>query len=368
MGFWQTEWNPGWVLAIKSDGSLVAWDEYGDQINNYNPAGNYYTDVSAGVFHSLAIKTDSTLVAWGGHANWNLCNVPSGSFSAISAGIYHSLARRTSGALVAWGANVYNDFSIPIWNNYLSMDIGGYYWYYPAGDEPYINEFYYSYSLGLKAGGTLVAWGFDFGNVNNVPSGNYYTAISAGKEHALALKTDGSIVAWGNNYNGQCDVPPGNDYTAIAAGAYFSLALKSDGTIVGWGDNSEGQLNFPTENHYFAISAGNFVSAALADAPISNEDDTQSPEAVSCLSAYPNPFSNSESVNFSAKLKVNETGTLSIYNIKGQKVKSFEIDSTHPNLSWDGRDKDKKLCSPGMYLYQFKTNLHRETKKLIIIN
>ena len=39
---------------------------------------------------------------------------------------------------------------------------------------------------------------------------------------------------------GQTNVPAGNGFTAIAAGFYHSLALKSDGSLVGWGNNAHG--------------------------------------------------------------------------------------------------------------------------------
>ena len=45
--------------------------------------------------------------------------------------------------------------------------------------------------------------------------------------HSLGLKADGSIVAWGSNTDGQCDVlPPNTGFVAVAAGVWHSLAIK----------------------------------------------------------------------------------------------------------------------------------------------
>ena len=56
--------------------------------------------------------------------------------------------------------------------------------------------------------------------------------------HSLGLKADGSIVAWGDNCDGQCNVPaPNSGFVAVAAGTFHSLGLKADGSIVAWGDN-----------------------------------------------------------------------------------------------------------------------------------
>ena len=67
-----------------------------------------------------------------------------------------------------------------------------------------------------------------------MPSPNTgFVAIAAGASHSLGLKADGSIVAWGSNASGQRIIPsPNTGFTAIAAGDFHSLALgllDSDG-------------------------------------------------------------------------------------------------------------------------------------------
>ena len=55
------------------------------------PSGNDFAAVAGGWGHSLALKEDGSLVAWG----WNdlgQCNVPSGSFAAVAGGWHYSLA------------------------------------------------------------------------------------------------------------------------------------------------------------------------------------------------------------------------------------------------------------------------------------
>jgi alpha-tubulin suppressor-like RCC1 family protein len=50
--------------------------------------------------------------------------------------------------------------------------------------------------------------------------------------HGLGLRADGSVAAWGQNDRGQCDVPsPNEGFIAVAAGDYHSLAVREDGSI-----------------------------------------------------------------------------------------------------------------------------------------
>jgi alpha-tubulin suppressor-like RCC1 family protein len=78
-----------------------------------------------------------------------------------------------------------------------------------------------------------VAWGDgNYYGQCTVPAPNTgFVAVAAGEWHSLGLKADGSIVAWGLNELGkwQCVVPPPNTgFIRIAAGGDHSLGLKGD--------------------------------------------------------------------------------------------------------------------------------------------
>ncbi len=114
------------------------------------------------------------------------------------------------------------------------------------------------HSLGLKWGGTIVAWGrTDEGQIAVPAPNTNFIAVAGGWAHSLGLKADGTIIAWGANDEGQINVPaPNTNFIAVAAGTAHSLGVKSDGMIVAWGANYRGQINVPAPNTNFIAVAG----------------------------------------------------------------------------------------------------------------
>ena len=115
--------------------------------------------------------------------------------------------------------------------------------------------------------GSIMAWGCNgfgmcigYGQCNVPAPDTGFVAVAAGEGHSLGLKADGSIVAWGQCGYGECNVPaPNTGFVAVAGGstANHSLGLKADGSIVAWGDNACGQCNVPAPNTgFFAVAGG----------------------------------------------------------------------------------------------------------------
>jgi hypothetical protein len=80
-------------LALKSNGTVVAWgyNYYGQ--TDVPPDLTNAVAVSAGCYHSLALRADGTVAAWGLGSSGQT-NLPPGlhGVTAISAGGYHNLA------------------------------------------------------------------------------------------------------------------------------------------------------------------------------------------------------------------------------------------------------------------------------------
>lgn len=113
--------NPSHGLAVKADGTVVAWGPYSTTATMV-PAGlTGCVAVAAGDYQSLALRADGTVAAWGGYFYFNAYGgvsfgegqVPAGlsNVTAIAAGSLNSLALRADGSVVVWGEAKYEVYS-----------------------------------------------------------------------------------------------------------------------------------------------------------------------------------------------------------------------------------------------------------------
>ena len=241
------------TLALKSDGSVVAWGGTGiGQLTVPAAAQSGVIAIAAGASHSVALKSDGSVVAWGAYSNQSI--VPAAAMSdviAISAGGFNTMVLKNDGSVFVWGENNWGQTNVPAaaQSGVIAIAAGG------------------EHSAALKSDGSVVVWGWS--GATNVPvaAQSGVIAIAAGSAHTLALKNNGSVVGWGNNYYGQTTVPVAaqSGVKAITAGEDHSVALKQNGTVVVWGGN--GQTNVPADlTGVVGISTGTHHTAALVGA------------------------------------------------------------------------------------------------------
>ncbi len=82
------------------------------------------------------------------------------------------------------------------------------------------------------------------------------------------------------------------------------------------------------------------------------------------ISSYPNPFNPTTTISFSILKDSNIE--LSIYNLKGQKVRQLvgnQLTSGEHSIIWNGKDDNGKSVSSGIYFYQLNVNGKTEAVK-----
>jgi hypothetical protein len=211
--------------------------------------------ISAGLRHSLALKSDGTVVAWGFDISGDT-EVPPGLTGVveIAAGVSHSLALKSDGTVVGWGGGTSGAGTPP--TNLTSVVA------IAAGLE---------LSLAVKSDGTIVAWGAQAAQTTNATSGLAdVTSVAIGVGEGAALKKDGSLFNWFFNLPTAIVPDLGASVLAISANYYHFAALStaptapSDSFItvlsenqlrLSWRDNSSDEKSFAIER----ISVSNNV-------------------------------------------------------------------------------------------------------------
>jgi alpha-tubulin suppressor-like RCC1 family protein len=238
-----------------------------------------WSSFSAGENYNVAIKSDGTLWFWGSNTNGQLGNgtaIPSqvntatqigtsNNWKLVSAGTHHILAINSAGQLFAWGSNSSGQIGNGTSGGFVGTPVQ------IASTTPWTSVSAGNlFSLGVKANGTLWAWGINGagqigqGNLNTfitptqVGSDNKWVFVNAGFASAAAVKADGTLWMWGennfgqlgkgNNSSGSQNYSPvqvsGGDWLCIghASGSTHVVALKSNGTLWSWGNNGSGAL------------------------------------------------------------------------------------------------------------------------------
>ena len=86
---------------------------------------------------------------------------------------------------------------------------------------------------------------------------------------------------------------------------------------------------------------------------------------------YPNPFNPTTTIGFSIPAEINNSDVaLTIFNIDGQVVKSFQFDGIsggNYEVVWNGKTVNGLQTASGVYFYQIKTEKFTNFKKMMLI-
>ncbi len=118
--------------------------------------------------------------------------------------------------------------------------------------------------------------------------------------------------------------------------------------------------------YYYWLQVVNLDGTLSYHGPLSinvtNNATPEITEITSLGSAFPNPFRTGCSTSIGVSVKAGETGTVSIFNLRGQTVKTFPLQTGNQILVWDA-----KGSSSGVYLYKLSTPSCNVTRKLVLL-
>lgn len=189
----------------------------------------------------------SRVVAWGELVVDSGFNADT--FVDVDAGATHTYGLRADGTVAAWGSNDRNQCLVPPLppgRRYVEVRAGGTV-FGPSG-----------YGIARRDDGSAVGWALLPGGVATelpLPTGVTCVDVAAssgfwsGGQRGFALLSDGTVMEYGTLGTPLVSAlpapPPGLTYVAVAAGSDHGLALRSDGVAVGWGSDFYGQASPP---------------------------------------------------------------------------------------------------------------------------
>jgi len=135
--------------------------------------------------------------------------------------------------------------------------------------------------------------------------------------------------------------------------------------------SSEHVLDSLETNTFYKIKvAAIFDSVYLESRTLEIETVSSSsePDEIQILSTelfnnYPNPFNPTTTISFS----ISASSEISIYNLKGQKIRHYSIFNNQFSIIWDGKDEEGKSVTSGVYFYRLKAGKINILKKMILI-
>jgi len=194
----------------------------------------------------------------------------------------------------------------------------------------------------------------------NPTSGNLYALWTEGSSDDVSQGgySNGELYAAGSNDGGATwfdkvnitnsptpDCAPGDCDSDV----WSSMAEKADGSlhIMYVDDDDAGAAWVPqgiyTDNNvlYLEVEEGDLI-------PLSIDENPDLPFEFNLSQNYPNPFNAHTVINVDGDF---DSGTLSIYDITGRKVKDFSVNKENRSITWDGTDMAGDVVASGTYLY-----------------
>ena len=136
----------------------------------------------------------------------------------------------------------------------------------------------------------------------------------------------------------------------------------------------------PLGIHYWKVSASDGVGGvahgkALGSFLFSNftvteatdvDENSNLPEGFALNQNFPNPFNPSTTISY-ALPSDSKSANLVITNIRGEKVREFELNNSNSSVVWNGKDELGNNVSSGVYFYKLEADNFSQTKKMLLL-
>ncbi len=163
----------------------------------------------------------------------------------------------------------------------------------------------------------------------------------------------------------ELEVPTETDITALVP----EIEISENATIF---PESGTPQDFTDPVEYTVIAEnGDEQVWTVAIIPIVSSNDDLTLSTIKLIGNYPNPFNPTTTITYSLTTDSIENPELVIYNLKGQKIKTFSLDCysepVEGSVIWNGTDDNNQQVPSGVYLYKLQVGKFSQTKKMILM-
>jgi len=112
-------------------------------------------------------------------------------------------------------------------------------------------------------------------------------------------------------------------------------------------------------------------SYAVEYTGVPKEANPTVPENITLYQNFPNPFNMQTTIRFFVPKKTgHNTATLTVYNVLGQKIRTFnlgKITGKNGRVVWDGRNEAGNVVTSGIYFYRLTVGTHSQMRRMLLI-
>ena len=344
--------------------ALLKIESYNEESHTIHIANGTYSPSQTGEFYPVICKDyisiqgeEQGLTILDGEESNRILHCPKEYDSVVveNVTIMNGNARRGGGIFCdMYSSPSFNNITIS--NNYASYKGGGIFCEESNSNPHLTNVIISDNSVGYAGGGIASGCGY--------PNSLYLSNVTIKDNNA---GTGGGIYWVGENINfddnNRCNIYSNTSSNNLGNDLYFEYVYSN--VIYVFVDTFT--VLIPTEIHSYPIENFSFnILNSIENNSINNEIILN--PVVSLNQNFPSPFNPSTTIEFSIhnKSKIE----LSIFNIKGQKVKSLAketFERGNQSIIWNGEDESGKTLSSGIYFYKLNVNGKTEAVKKCLL-
>lgn len=205
---------------------------------------------------------------------------------------------------------------------------------------------------------------------NNYISGNYrgFYLVANANPVIGDLSSDSTWAQGGNTITDNIDADNVRRSIVCEGFTIPTFTIKAENNT--WDFDTDAEIGSTITDFYDNTALPNIDYDPWNDSTSLNPECDDLPDCKDIVLFYPNPFTKETRLSFEVKTNLNCDADISIFNLKGQLVKTMKLRVNKQGkyeAIWDGTDLNRNPVSNGIYIYTIKLDKYIQTGKTTFI-